>query len=49
MTKLNLTNDVDKQMHGAIKRIEALSEPNRSYALSFRRSLEVLGKTSHPA
>jgi len=44
MTKLNLTNDVDKQMQWAMKHVEALSEPNKSYALSFKRSLEVLGR-----
>jgi len=44
MTKLNTTNDVDKQMHWVMKRIEALPEPNKSYVLSFKRSLEVLGK-----
>jgi len=44
MTKLNTTNDVDKQMRWVMKRIEALPEPNKSYVLSFKRSLEVLGK-----
>jgi len=48
MTKFITTNDVDKQVLWAMKHVEALSEPNRSYALSFKRSLEVLSQTSHP-
>jgi len=44
MKKLITTKDIDKQMHRVMKRVEALSEPNRSYVLSFWRGLDVLAK-----